>query len=135
MSAVRTSFVLDSRQTADRVGFWGAAICALHCALLPLLVALVPSLGLGLIGSADFDQSFTVFAAILGVTALAIGSRRHRAIVPWIALLPGLALLFAGSFTPVHSHGLGHFLLMVGGGALIAAAHYMNLRLGQRSLR
>lgn len=132
MSAVRPTYLFETQATVDRIGLWGAAICALHCALLPLLLALLPSLGLRFIASADFDQTFTVFAAVLGVIALALGSRRHRAWAPWLALLPGLALLFAGSFSPVHSHDVGHFLLMVAGGALIAAAHYLNLRLGQR---
>jgi len=118
---------------ADRVGLWVAAICALHCALLPLLLALLPSLGASWLWGADIDQSFAVFAAILGLVALGLGFRQHGVLAPWLALLPGLALLFIASFSPVHSHGLEHLLLMLGGGALIAAAHFLNLRLSRRA--
>ena len=34
---------------ADRLGAIGAFICALHCALIPLALALIPTLGLGLV--------------------------------------------------------------------------------------
>ena len=34
---------------ADRLGAFGAFLCALHCALVPIALALVPALGLGLV--------------------------------------------------------------------------------------
>lgn len=114
----------------DRIGAFGSLLCALHCALLPLLVALLPALGLGGAALVDFDQGFTVFATVLGVTMLAYGYRRHRAFRAWFVLLPGLALIWIGSFTALHIHSLAHSLVMVAGGLMIAAAHLLNLRLG-----
>ena len=40
---------------ADRVGFAASALCAVHCALLPLALALLPAFGLNLGGWIDFD--------------------------------------------------------------------------------
>jgi hypothetical protein len=117
---------------ADRVGIAGSVLCAVHCAVVPLLVALLPAMGLGLFGGADIDQMVAVFATVLGVTSLSVGFRRHRAFRAWALLLPGLAMLWAGSFTDLHDHSTSHALLMVAGGLLIAGAHFLNLRLTHR---
>nr|WP_133001188.1 MerC domain-containing protein [Luteimonas arsenica] len=114
---------------ADRIGFAASFLCALHCALLPLALALMPALGLSLGGWVDIDQAVTVFATLLGITTLAIGYRRHRAFRAWMLLVPGLALVWLGAFSPLHDHGLLHAALMTAGGLAIAGAHLVNLRL------
>lgn len=114
---------------ADRIGFAASFLCALHCALLPLALALMPTLGLSVGGWVDIDQAVTVFATLLGCTTLAIGWRRHRAFRAWMLLLPGLALVWVGAFSPLHDHGPLHAALMTVGGLMIAGAHLMNLRL------
>lgn len=114
---------------ADRIGFAASFLCALHCALVPLALALAPTLGLSMGGWVDIDQAVTVFATLLGTTTLAIGYRRHRGFRAWALLLPGLALVWLGAFSPLHDHGLLHAALMTAGGLLIAGAHLLNLRL------
>lgn len=114
---------------ADRVGFAASFLCAVHCALLPLVLALLPTFGLKIGGWVDFDQAFVVFATLLGATTLTLGYRRHRAFRAWALLLPGLALVWAGSFTALHDHTWLHAAVMAAGGLLLAAAHLLNLRL------
>jgi hypothetical protein len=113
----------------DRVGIVGSLLCAIHCAALPILIALLPALGLGAVDWVDLDQAFTIFATLLGVTTLGFGFRRHRAYHAWLALVPGLALIWIGSFSSLHTHSAGHVALMVAGGLTVAAAHLINLRL------
>jgi hypothetical protein len=120
---------------ADRVGMFGSLLCALHCALMPLVFAALPALGLGALGDGDLDQMFTVFASVLGMTALGFGYRRHRGFQALALLLPGLALVWAGSFGPLHTHSLTHLLVMVPGGLLVTAAHFVNLRLSHAAVR
>lgn len=124
MSATDTTL-----RNADRVGFTASFLCALHCALLPLLLALLPALGLKFGGRVDIDQAFVVFATLLGATTLTLGYRRHRAFHAWALLLPGLALVWAGAFTVLHDHTWVHAAVMATGGLLLAAAHLLNLRL------
>lgn len=114
---------------ADRIGFAASFLCALHCALLPLALALMPTLGLSVGGWVDIDQAVTVFATLLGCTTLAIGWRRHRAFRAWMLLFPGLVLVWVGAFSPLHDHGPLHAGLMTVGGLMIAGAHLLNLRL------
>ncbi|GGK01292.1 MerC domain-containing protein [Luteimonas terricola] len=114
---------------ADRIGFAASFVCALHCALVPLALALMPTLGLSVGGWVDIDQAVTVFATLLGTTTLAIGYRRHRVFHAWMLLFPGLALVWIGAFSPLHDHGMLHAGLMTVGGLMIAGAHLLNLRL------
>ena len=116
-------------RNADRVGFAASFLCAIHCALLPLVLALAPALGLKFGGWIDFDQAFVVFATLLGLTTLTLGYRRHRGFHAWLLLVPGLALVWAGAFTHLHDHGVAHAVIMTVGGLLLAAAHFVNLRL------
>lgn len=118
---------------ADRLGFAASFLCAVHCALMPLALALLPALGLKLGGWIDIDQAFVVFATLLGATTLTLGWRRHRAFRAWALLLPGLALVWAGAFTELHDHGVLHAAVMVAGGLLLAGAHLLNLRLTHRA--
>ncbi|MEZ0469546.1 MerC domain-containing protein [Luteimonas salinilitoris] len=114
---------------ADRVGFAASFVCAVHCALLPVALALLPALGLNFGGWIDFDQAFVVFATLLGLTTMSLGYRRHRAFRAWALLLPGLVLVWLGAFSSLHDHTLGHAAIMVAGGLLLAGAHLLNLRL------
>jgi len=123
----------DALLRADKLGMWASLACALHCAALPLLIALLPALGLSRAAVVDADQAFTIFATLLGLTTLTFGYRRHRIKSAWWLLLPGLALVWINTFTPLHGHGGAHFSMMVGGGLMIAAAHFTNTRLLRRA--
>jgi hypothetical protein len=119
----------NSLHHADRFGFAASFLCAIHCALWPWLLAMAPAFGLEFGGWVDMDQAFVVFATLLGVSTLTLGWRRHRIFRAWALLLPGLGLVWAGSFGPLHDHDLMHAVVMTLGGALLALAHLLNLRL------
>lgn len=119
----------NSLHNADRLGFTASFLCAIHCALWPWLLALAPAFGLEFGGWVDVDQAFVVFATLLGVSTLTLGWRRHRIFRAWVLLVPGLGLVWAGSFGPLHAHNLSHALVMTSGGVLLALAHMLNLRL------
>ena len=125
-------------QRADRVGFAASMLCALHCAAVPLVVALLPTLGLGAGGWVDIDQGVVVFATLLAAVTLTLGWRRHRAYHAWWLLLPALAMLWFATFGPFHDHGDPtqlwiHMGTMVTGGLLLATAHLVNMRLTHRA--
>jgi hypothetical protein len=115
-------------QTADRVGAAASFLCALHCAALPFVLALLPVLGLGFLADHRFERGFVIFACLLAVISLLNGYRRHRRLLPLRLALPGLALLLLGvTFAENYSVGL-HSTLVTCGGLLVAAAHFVNLR-------
>lgn len=115
---------------ADRLGATGSFLCAIHCALGPVLLSLLPTASLGVLWSEGFESAFTVFATALGMTALALGYRRHRRVHAWPILLLGLCALWADTvYQPLHTQVLPHAVVMATGALLVALAHVVNLRL------
>ena len=114
----------------DRFGAVGSLVCAAHCALLPVLIALLPSLGLAAWLSDGFEMGFVVFATLLGLFSLAWGYRRHRALRALGLLLPGLVILWLGVlYRPLHESLVPHAVAMTIGGTLVGLGHLINLRL------
>ncbi|WP_159016351.1 MerC domain-containing protein [Cognatiluteimonas profundi] len=114
----------------DRLGATGSLVCAIHCALLPMLIALLPSLGIAAWLGEGFERGFVIFATLLGVFTLAWGYRRHRVVRALGILIPGLAALWIGVlYAPLHHALLPHAITMTLGGTLVGMAHLANLRL------
>lgn len=105
-------------------------LCAIHCALLPVLLAVLPTLGIATWLGEDFERGFVLFASLLGLFTLIQGYRRHRAAHALSMLVPGLAALWFGTgYEPLHHQLLPHALIMTFGGTLVGLAHLANLRL------
>lgn len=118
----------------DRLGATGSLLCAIHCALLPLLIALLPSLGIAAWLGEDFERGFVLFATLLGLFTLVWGYRRHRAVRALRLLVPGLAILwFSVLYPPLHHALVPHAITMTLGGTLVGLAHLANLRLNHAS--
>jgi hypothetical protein len=116
----------------DSLGTVGAMLCAVHCALLPFALVLLPVIGLGIFASTRFEQGFVLFATALAIASLWHGYRGHRAYHAFAVLVPGLASLWMGILVPALHHArVPHAIAMSIGGTLVAAAHLVNLRLSR----
>jgi hypothetical protein len=116
----------------DSLGMSGAALCAIHCALLPVALVLLPVLGLGFWSSPGFEIGFVMFATTLAIASLWHGYRHHRAYHAFLWLVPGLVLLWCGVFVPaLHEPAVAHAITMSLGGSLVALAHLANMRLSR----
>jgi hypothetical protein len=114
----------------DRLGATGSLVCAIHCALLPVVIALLPSLGVAAWLGEGFERGFVTFATLLGLFTLAWGYRRHREVRALGILIPGLAALWIGVlYGPLHHALIPHAITMTLGGTLVGMAHLANLRL------
>ncbi|HMB56181.1 MAG TPA: MerC domain-containing protein [Arenimonas sp.] len=114
----------------DSLGTAGALICAIHCALLPFVLAVLPALGLGILASSGFEYGYVAFASVLALASLWQGYRRHRVYRALAFLVPGLVAVWAGVLMPsLHENVIAHAVTMTFGGTLIAVAHLINLRL------
>jgi hypothetical protein len=116
----------------DQLGTAGAMLCAVHCALLPIALALLPMLSFGILSSPGFESGFVLFATALASASLWHGYRHHRAYHAFLLLVPGLAALWAGVYIPAwHESVLGHAVVMSLGGLLVGLAHLLNMRLSR----
>lgn len=114
---------------ADRFGATASFLCAVHCAVLPLVIAVLPMLGLGFLADHRFERFFVIFAGVLALSTLIVGFRRHQSFRAFWFLLPGIVLLVAGVVVDVDHATVGHAVLVSIGGTLVALAHLVNLRM------
>ncbi|MFC3550233.1 MerC domain-containing protein [Lysobacter cavernae] len=121
---------LRPRSLLDRLGAFGSLLCAVHCALLPLLIATLPSLGVAAWLGSGLEEAFVLFATGLGLFSTIWGYRRHRAVRALSLLVPGLVVLWLGVlYQPLHHSLVPHAIAMTFGGTLVGLAHLANLRL------
>jgi len=131
----------------DRAGTFIAAACALHCAVVPLILALVPSMTLALLSWHDprhrlamrllqasrWEWLFVLVALLVAVSSLGLGYLRHRSARPGL-LLAAAAVSFALAIaSPLSTNVLLHASFAVLAGLALAGGHLLNLRLLERS--
>lgn len=117
---------------ADRIGATASFLCAVHCALLPFVIALLPLIGLGFLADHRFERVFVACAAVLASVTIVTAWRRHRKLNALFLLVPGITLLLAGIIIDIGAHEWMHTALVVCGGVLVASAHVVNLVLSYR---
>ena len=117
---------------ADRVGATASFLCAVHCALLPFVIALLPLIGLGFLADHRFERIFVACAAALASVTIITAWRRHRKLHALFLLVPGIALLLAGIVIDIEQREWLHTSMVVCGGVLVASAHVVNLVLSHR---
>ncbi|HEX6614346.1 MAG TPA: MerC domain-containing protein [Rhodanobacteraceae bacterium] len=119
---------------ADRIGATASFLCAVHCALLPFVIALLPLIGLGFLADHRYERVFVACAAALACATILTAWRRHRKPNALFLLVPGIALMLSGIIIDIGLHLWLHTGLVVCGGVLVASAHVVNLVLSHRNV-
>ena len=120
---------LQRRSLLDRIGMTGSMLCAIHCALLPVLLAALPSFALAAWATDSVETGIVIFATLVGAFSLLWGYRRHGHVRALGLLVSGLVALWAGLlYPPLHHDAIPHAVVMTFGGTLVALAHLANLR-------
>ena len=106
----------------DRLGMWLSAICAVHCAVVPVLQTFLPVLMLmkWIRWSRTMDIVTIGVAAIFGLGGCLLGLRHHRNFAPIRLVIAGLLLNITGRFGAVY---LGPYVtpsLLVAGAMVMA---------------
>ncbi len=116
----------------DRVGATASLLCAVHCALLPFVLALLPLIGLEFLAGHLFERIFVACAAALASASIITAYRRHHRPHALFLMVPGIALLLFGIAFNLDAHVAIHTASVVTGGVLVASAHVTNLVLAHR---
>ena len=96
----------------DRFGATASFLCAVHCALLPLVFGVLPALGLAFLANHAIERAFVAFAIVLATTSLLFGLRRHGSYRAFWVLIPGIVLLVAGMFVGLDHSNILHAVLV-----------------------
>ena len=117
----------NGKSRLDRVGFFLSIVCAVHCASMPLLIAIIPLIG------AEFLHNPILEMVLIGTTVLIAGSilikdylQLHRSFIPLGLLLLGVAAKLSGIFIFGHQY---EPVIITSGAAFILLAYIANWRL------
>jgi uncharacterized membrane protein YoaK (UPF0700 family) len=109
----------------DAFGIAASVACAIHCALLPLILSSLPLFGINIIENQGFEFLMIALAFVVGVYSLYHGRKKHHhSYYPMVLFAAGISLLFIKSM--LHSHSL---MLLLPAVSLVVIAHYLNFKL------
>jgi hypothetical protein len=119
----------------DRIGMISSLTCAIHCTIMPLVVTMLPIIGLSLLATEEFEWMLLIGSAILGIVSLCFGFKKHKSFKALSFLSTGLVLIVIGRLTHHHYHSLKFFhldlyvLFLIAGGILVSFSHWLNNKL------
>lgn len=120
------------RTLVDRFGALWSILCAVHCAVLPLVLVLAPSFALGVWWDDQVERVTVILVSLVVSASLGLGFVRHRGWTALMLMVPGLLLMWSALLLPaVHRSVPAHAAAMACGGVLVALAHLANLRLSR----
>lgn len=109
----------------DGLGIATSLACAIHCAVLPLIITSLPLFGINIIHNVFFEWLMIAIAFVVGSYSLAHGYiKHHRSPLPILLFSAGFLLLVTKQF--FHDY---ETWLLVPAVVLIVAGHYQNYRL------
>lgn len=108
----------------DALGIATSLACAIHCAILPLILGTLPILGINLVNNEGFEIFMIVLALAIGSYSLWHGYRKHHhSLLPLVVFLVGIGLLVAKQVW----HSFQYWLLPIAL-LLIVSAHLFNYK-------
>lgn len=106
----------------DALGIAASVACAIHCALLPLVLSSLPLFGVNIINNVSFEFFMIGLALVIGVYSLWHGYKKHHhKFYPVVMFTLGILLLMAKQV--FHRHFLYYLIPAV---ILIVLAHWLN---------
>jgi len=101
-----------------------SGLCALHCVLSIVIVALL-GIGGGLLLDPIIHRIGLVAATLIAAVAIGAGALRHRKAAPFVTAMTGLSFMGGGLAVP---HGFEEAVLTIIGVTLVGIGHILNLR-------
>src|SRR4051794_2545455 len=80
----------------DTLGITTSVACAIHCAVLPLILSSLPVLGIDIIDNVFFEYFMIFLAFVIGSWSLYHGYKKHHhRLLPFVIFATGIVLLLA----------------------------------------
>jgi hypothetical protein len=112
------------RMNWDALGITTSLACAIHCAILPLFVSVLPLSGVNIIHNLAFEAGMVLLAFSIGAYSLYHGFRKHHHHkLPLLLFIGGILLLTLKLFF-IHYETW----LLIPAVVFIITAHYLNYR-------
>ncbi|MEP6674601.1 MAG: MerC domain-containing protein [Ferruginibacter sp.] len=113
----------------DALGIATSIACAIHCAILPVIITSLPVFGINIVHNLIFEWSMIALAFVVGSYSLYHGhTRHHKNLKPLFIFTTGFIFLILKQFFPAYELWLLAIAVI-----LIITAHYYNYRLCRQS--
>jgi hypothetical protein len=110
----------------DNFGMTASVLCAVHCAIVPIIITSLPLLGLGFLANPFFEWGMITLALLIGIYAIGPSYfRTHRKPLPLLLLIIGFLIIIGGH---LFIKSWREAIIVPIGGLLIATAHFFNFR-------
>ena len=120
---------MNTKVNWDAMGMGASIACAIHCAILPLVLTSLPVFGINIINNNGFEYFMILLAFAVGCYALWHGYRKHHGnYLPFLLFSIGMMLLVAKQ--KWHDYELWILPFAV---TAIVTAHFVNYRFCKRS--
>jgi len=108
----------------DALGIATSLACAIHCAILPLILSSLPLFGINIVDNIGFEYFMIFLAFSIGSFSLWHGYRKHHhSILPFLIFTGGFLFLVAKQVWHHYQYWLLPFAVI-----LIVAAHLINYK-------
>lgn len=109
----------------DALGIAASVACAIHCAVLPLMLSSLPLFGVNIIDNIAFEITMIFIAACIGCYSLYHGwKKHHHNFYPLIIFFSGMLLLLGKQLWHLYE-----IWLLIPAVIFIISAHFLNYRL------
>jgi len=109
----------------DQLGITVSILCAVHCALLPVVMMLLPLIGLGFFANPEIEAGIILLSLMVGLISMSKSWRVHRSFKPAGIILLGFLFIMTGHCLVMEKF---EWILLTAGSSLVALAHYINWR-------
>jgi multisubunit Na+/H+ antiporter MnhG subunit len=109
----------------DAFGIATSVACAIHCAILPLILSSLPLFGINIIENQGFELIMIGLAFVVGVYSLYHGRKKHHhSYAPLAIFAGGMMLMIIKSLSQSHA-----LWLLIPAVAAVITAHFLNYKL------
>lgn len=88
----------------DNMGFSLSMLCAIHCLFFPILLVILPLMGMGLLLNATAEKAFVIGSVAMAALSLCWGFKIHKQWKALLLYLVGAIMLLSATFLMQHSH-------------------------------
>lgn len=114
------------------VGSYASLACAIHCAIMPIIVVVFPIASISLFVTEPVEWIILLLSLFLNLSNLCLGYKKHRSLKALILLGIGASLFVIGKLA--HSHYENHHnftfdfytIILFLGGLMVSLSYWIN---------
>jgi len=123
-SKKKNSIEMIAKINLDKVGIGASLLCAIHCALLPVLFTSLPLMGVELLENKQVELGFILSSLIIGCFALYNGYKKHHhSALPLLVFVTGVTILLFANFFLMDN---AETIIKISGASIIITSHMLN---------